>query len=139
MASVVLRNHRGRNGFIIVRSLFEYSEYSKLSMFDAQIISSNDLYSFIDKGIPSNEKAMDCDSFSDRLLDERIAPGHKNHAQMSFSRLPQWALAEYICRVYSYRGSRGAVSLCSGPRTSSANPPSFCLQHQVILMIECKA
>jgi hypothetical protein len=65
MALVVRSPYCGRNKFIIVRSLFEYS---KLRMFDEQIISGgNDLYSFIDKETPSNEKAMDCDfSWTDR-------------------------------------------------------------------------
>jgi hypothetical protein len=39
----------------------------------------NDLYSFIDNGTPSNEKVMDCDFFSGRVLDERIVLSHKSH------------------------------------------------------------
>ena len=64
--------------------LVHYSE-DPLRVFKAQNVRrtnnlrGNDLYSFIDKGTSSNEKVMHCDSFSDRLLNERIAPGHKNH------------------------------------------------------------
>jgi hypothetical protein len=48
--------------------LVHYSE-EPLRVFKAQNVRRtnnlmvNDLYSFIDKGTPSNEKAMDCDSF----------------------------------------------------------------------------
>jgi len=109
MASVVRRLHRGRNRFIIVRSLFEYS---KLKIFVSHnYLMVNDLYSFIDKGTPSNEKAMDCDSFSDRLLDERIAPGHKSHAQVTFSRLSQWALAEYYAGLFVQRVKRSRITM----------------------------
>ena len=49
--------------------------YFKFECFRSQnSLSVNDLYSFIDKGTPSNEKAMDCDSFG-QSPEERIAPG----------------------------------------------------------------
>jgi hypothetical protein len=109
MASVVRRPHRVRNWFIIVRSLFEYS---KLRVFDAQnYLRVNDLYSSIDKGIPSNDDVLDYDFSSDRLLDERIAPGHKNHVQMTFSRLSQWALAEYYAGLFVQRVKRCRITM----------------------------